>query len=209
MAYEIESLNSKKSKKRADLIKAAIKTFAQKGFHRTKISDIAKKAKLADGTVYLYFENKDDLLIKCFEEMIIDLMEKADQRLQAIEDPLEKMLNFIDLHIDYCEKNRDAAKLIIIELRQSPEFYEKYPDFWPIKNYLNYLTKLCKEAIDAGRIREVDPDLLTTIIFGSLDFSITAWLLSKSTIDLKRIRNGVADILHKGLIGDTNNEKND
>ena len=90
MAYEIESLNSKKSKKRADLTKAAIKTFAQKGFHRTKISDIAKKAKVADGTVYLYFENKDDLLIKCFEEMLTDLMEKADQRLQAIEDPLEK-----------------------------------------------------------------------------------------------------------------------
>ncbi|MCB5250164.1 MAG: TetR/AcrR family transcriptional regulator [Candidatus Cloacimonadales bacterium] len=207
MAYEKTDMNNRKTKKRNDLIKAAIKTFAQKGFHGTKISDIAKKAKVADGTVYLYFENKDDLLIKCFEEMLADLMQKADEKLSTIEDPLAKVLTFIDLHIDYCEKNPDAAKLIIIELRQSPEFYKKYPNFWPVRNYLNYLNKLCTDAIEAGRIRNVNPELLTTIIFGSLDFSITSWLLSKSVINLKSIKEGVADILHKGLEKEANNEK--
>jgi len=207
MAYEKTDMNNRKTKKRNDLIKAAIKTFAQKGFHGTKISDIAKKAKVADGTVYLYFENKDDLLIKCFEEMLVDLMQKADEKLSTIEDPLAKVLTFIDLHIDYCEKNPDAAKLIIIELRQSPEFYKKYPNFWPVRNYLNYLNKLCTDAIEAGRIRNVNPELLTTIIFGSLDFSITSWLLSKSVINLKSIKEGVADILHKGLEKEANNEK--
>ncbi|MDD3502457.1 MAG: TetR/AcrR family transcriptional regulator C-terminal domain-containing protein, partial [Candidatus Cloacimonetes bacterium] len=138
---------------------------------------------------------------------LADLMQKADEKLSTIEDPLAKVLTFIDLHIDYCEKNPDAAKLIIIELRQSPEFYKKYPNFWPVRNYLNYLNKLCTDAIEAGRIRNVNPELLTTIIFGSLDFSITSWLLSKSVINLKSIKEGVADILHKGLEKEANNEK--
>ncbi len=86
-----------------------------------------------------------------------------------------------------------------LELRQSPEFYKKYPDFWPVKNYLNHLTELCKNAVDAGRIRKIDPELLTTIIFGSLDFTITTWLLSKSNIDMKHIKEGVADIIYRGL----------
>ena len=199
MAYAIEDLNDKKNNRRTDIFKAAIKIFAQKGFHETKISDIAKEAKVADGTIYLYFENKNDLLIKCFEEMITDLLEKADKKLKKIEDPVEKIITFIDLHIEYCKKNRDSAKLIIIELRQSPEFYKKYPDFWPVKNYLNHLTELCKNAVDAGRIRKIDPELLTTIIFGSLDFTITTWLLSKSNIDMKHIKEGVADIIYRGL----------
>ncbi len=199
MAYAIEELNNKKSSRRSAIVKSAVKIFAQKGFHVTKIADIAKEAQVADGTIYLYFENKDDLLIKCFEEMITDLLKRADEKLQAVADPVEKMLTFIDLHIEYCFKNPDAAKLIIIELRQSPEFYKKYPDFWPVKHYLNYLTELCHQAVTTGRIRAIDPELLTTIIFGSLDFTITTWLLSKSKIDLKRIKDGVADIIYRGL----------
>jgi TetR/AcrR family fatty acid metabolism transcriptional regulator len=199
MAYSIESLNTRKSNRRKAIIQAAIKVFAQKGFHVTKIADIAKVADVADGTIYLYFENKDDLLIKCFEEMITDLLDRAQKRLEPITDKVEKIHKFIDMHIEFCENNPNAAKLLIIELRQSPEFYNKYPDFWPISSYLHFLNNLCKDAIHSDRIRSIDPDLLTTIIFGSLDFSMTSWLLSKNKTDLVKIKKGIADILYKGL----------
>lgn len=199
MAYALESLNDKKSNRRKAIILAAIKVFAQKGFHVTKISDIAKVANVADGTIYLYFENKDDLLIKCFEEMITDLLNRAQARLLLVEDKVERIVKFLDMHIEFCENNPHAAKLLIIELRQSPEFYKKYPQFWPVSNYLGYLNNLCKEAMESNRIRKIDPELLTTIIFGSLDFSMTTWLLSKNKIDLNKIKEGISDIIYKGL----------
>lgn len=199
MAYSVDGLNDRKQNRRSMIIDAAIKVFAQKGFHDTKIADIAKVAQVADGTIYLYFDNKDDLLIKVFEEMIVDLLDKAKVKLDQIEDKVEKIKSFIDLHIEFCENNPHSAKLLIIELRQSPEFYNKYPEFWPIKHYLGFLNDLCREAVTSGHIRQIDPELLTTIIFGSLDFTITTWLLSKSKIDLKRIKDGVADIIYHGL----------
>ncbi len=199
MAYAVKTLNEKKRKCRASIVQSAINVFAQKGFHNTKISDIAKVANVADGTIYLYFDNKDDLLIRCFEEMITALLDSAKEKLSSIENRVERILRFIDLHFEYCINNRDSARLMIIELRQSPEFYSKYPDFWPINHYLNFLRELCADAINSQHIRQIDPELLTTIIFGSLDFTMTTWLMSKITVDFNKIKDGIADIIYHGL----------
>ncbi len=76
--------------KRARILSAAVKVFAEHGFHNSKVSEIAKKAKVADGTIYLYFKNKDDILISLFEESLKLLINNMREAVREIEDPLEK-----------------------------------------------------------------------------------------------------------------------
>lgn len=190
----------KVQQKHSIIIKAAIKVFAKKGFHDTKISDIAKAAKIADGTIYIYFKNKDDILISCLEELIDNLLSYTYAEVDKTEDALEKIHKFIEVHINFLHTHPNHARLLMIELRQSPEFYQKYPAFSPMKRYLSYLSSLCEKAIESGKLRKVDPKILTTMIFGTMDFVLTRWLLNDYEADLNDVKAQMADILGNGLL---------
>ncbi|MCK7516317.1 MAG: TetR/AcrR family transcriptional regulator [Ignavibacteriales bacterium] len=94
-------MRTKEGNKEKDILDAAIKIFAKEGFHQAKISQIAKEANVATGSVYLYFKNKDSVLIKIFEE----LWQKIYQETKVITkrtdiDPLEKFENMLDIVFD-------------------------------------------------------------------------------------------------------------
>ncbi|MDD3052270.1 MAG: TetR/AcrR family transcriptional regulator [Candidatus Cloacimonetes bacterium] len=207
MVYATANMNRRKQKRKSNILAAALKVFASKGFHDTKIKDIAKKAKVGTGTIYLYYENKESLLINCFEEMISDLLGKAQVKIAGTTDELKRIMKFIENHIDYCMQNPNAAKLLIVELKQSTEIYKRHPDYWPLKSYMDYLIKLCGDAVEVGKIRRIDPGLLATIIYGCMDFSITNWLISKTNIDLHEVKTGIAEIIYNGLLNSNEHVK--
>ncbi len=194
-------LTQKKSRelKRLNIINAGIDIFAEKGFHETRISDVAKKAGVADGTIYRYFTNKDDLLMSCFEEIITVKLNEVKVRLEQIPNKGDKLISFIDAHIKAFTENPSIAKFMILELRQSPEFYKKYPNFWPIKRYLAYLKKLCEEAIEAGKIKPVNPTVLTIMLFGMMDYVLMEWALTDKIDSLENIKNEIQKILESGI----------
>ena len=101
------------------IINAATKVFAKKGFFNARISDIAKEAKVADGTIYLYFNNKFDILISVFDEEISNMIKQVNKLLQQEEDPEKMFAIFITTHLSMMKKNRNLAEVIQIELRQS------------------------------------------------------------------------------------------
>ena len=193
----------KVKQKHSDIIRAAIKVFAKKGFHDTKVSDIAKAAKIGDGTVYLYFKNKDEILISCLDELIDSLLNYIFIEVDKVEDSLEKIHKFIEIHIDFLHTHPNHARLLMIELRQSSEFYHKYPNFSPMKRYLSYLTNLCSKAIEYERLRMIDPEILTTMIFGTMDFVLMRWLLDDYSNDLNEVKAQMADILGNGVLNKT------
>ncbi len=190
---------AKKAKNRKAIVKAAIEIFAQKGFHNAKITDIAKSANLADGTIYLYFENKDDLLIQSFLESVEDKLLQIQTKIELEKTAIEKLYKFLDYHIEVFTTNPYVVKFIVKELRQSPEFYEKYPSFAPLKNYLKFLKDICLEAMEEGSIRKVNPDSLSRLIFGTIDFVLMEWSLGNEEISLKDTTREIIDILHNGL----------
>jgi len=185
--------------KRERILNAGIAVFAEKGFHETKISEIAKKAKVADGTIYRYFENKDDLLMSCFDEIITVKLNEVKIKLEKIPNKGDKLISFIDAHIKAFTENPSIAKFMILELRQSPEFYKKYPKFWPIKRYLAYLKRLCEEAIEAGKIKPVNPSVLTIMLFGMMDYVLMEWALTDKIDSLENIKNEIQKILESGI----------
>ncbi len=169
----------KEPEKRDKILLAALKIFSRKGFYKSKVSEIAHEAGVADGTIYLYFKNKDDLLICIFEEKIAELIARLREKLVEVKTPEEKIWVFVENHLKLLEGNRDLAEMIQIELRQSNKFMKEYI---PVQflEYLDILSGIISEGIAAGVFREdINPTIARRIIFGALDEISLAWVLSK------------------------------
>src|SRR5438876_10377225 len=108
--------------KRERILEAAVKIFAEKGFYNAKVSEIARIAGVADGTIYLYFKSKDDLLISLFE----DRMEQVNENLRAALDgpgtPVERLQRGLAAHLALVEQPPQLAEVLTVELRQAPKF---------------------------------------------------------------------------------------
>ncbi len=165
--------------KHDQILQAAIKVFAKKGFFNSKVSEIAREANVADGTIYLYFKNKDDILISLFEEMVGGINIRMEEELAKIDDPLEKLRVFIAQHLSLLKENKPLAEVMQIELRQSSKFMRRYV---PVKflQYLDKIGKIIEEGKQKGVIRDdVIPAIAKRAIFGALDEMSLYWVLSK------------------------------
>ena len=117
------------------IIEAATKVFAKNGFYQSKIAQIAKEAGVADGTIYIYFENKDDILISLFEEQMKVVLDNMALQVAKIDDPAEKLEKFASTHLGLIEMNKDMAEIIQVELRQSGKFMKEYKN----ERFMEYL----------------------------------------------------------------------
>jgi TetR/AcrR family fatty acid metabolism transcriptional regulator len=194
-----KKLSLKQLNKRKAIIEAAIEIFSRRGFHKTKISQIAKAAGVADGTVYLYFKDKDDLLINAFDELISEKLVNIQNKIEHEASARDKLLKFFDYHIDLFTEKPAVARFLAIELRQSPDFYKSYPEYEPLKKYLDYLKKLADEAIAEGDIRKVDTVALSYLIFGTMDFLLTEWSTRNQKFSLQEKKEQIVDIVRHGI----------
>jgi TetR/AcrR family fatty acid metabolism transcriptional regulator len=173
------ALKEKDRGKHDQIIEAAVKIFAKKGFYNAKVSEIAREASVADGTIYLYFKNKDDILISIFEEKMHLLIEQVEEEISKVEDPLEKIRAFVAQHIYMIKDNKHLAEVMQIELRQSSKFMRRYV---PVKflEYLNLIGRIIEEGKQKGAIRQdVIPAIAKRAIFGALDEMLLYWVLAK------------------------------
>lgn len=179
--------------KRERILDAAVRIFADKGFYNAKVSEIARVAGVADGTIYLYFKSKDDLLISLFE----DRMEQVNRNLRAARDeasePVEQLRHMLGRHLELVEQNRQLAEVLTVELRQSAKFFKEYKQL----KFGEFL-KLLAEPIEAGQadgsIRaDLDAPLVARALFGALDELVLAWVLgARKTQPRAKARDGAA-----------------
>ncbi len=161
--------SQKSNDKYRRILDAAIQVFARNGFYNSKVSEIAKLAKVADGTIYLYFKNKDDILIKLFEDKMTLIIAELEERMAGVDDPLEKIRIFIRSHFEMVRDYPDMAEVITVELRQSTKFMKEY-DNRKFAEYLNVLSSVVREGKDRGVIRDdVRPGIFKRSLFGMMD----------------------------------------
>jgi len=174
----LDSMKSRNGDKYQRIINAATKIFARKGFFNSKISDIAKEAQVADGTIYLYFENKDDILISLFEEQMKKVLEGMKEELKREKDPVRKIKRFALYHLKLIEHNKDMAEIIQVELRQSSKFMKEYKNEKFIE-YLNLIGEIVREGQEKGVFRQdIVPGIAKRAFFGALDEMSRFWVLS-------------------------------
>ncbi len=166
--------------KRERLLKSAIKVFARDGFFKAKVEEIAKHAGVATGTTYLYFKNKDDLLISIFEDEMTPIIERTKNDLAKKSSPEERISTFILRHCEMVEQNPDLALLLEVELRQSNKFLHDYKGS-KFKEYLDLIGDAFEEGQKSGLFRtDIHPSLFKQMVFGAVDQISTNWTLSKT-----------------------------
>jgi TetR/AcrR family fatty acid metabolism transcriptional regulator len=168
----------KNSEKYYRIIEAATKIFAKKGFYQAKISEIAKEARVADGTIYIYFENKDDILISLFEEQMQAVLDNMVAKISTEQDPVKKLEKFAFNHLQLIEQNKNMAEIIQVELRQSSQFMKEYKNEKFIK-YLDLIADIVREGQNRGIFeKNVIPGVAKRAFFGALDEMSRFWVLS-------------------------------
>lgn len=187
--------------KRERILRAATKVFARKGFYATKVSEVAKAAGVADGTIYLYFKSKDDLLVSLFEDRIMLLLATLERALAERQTAEERLRCVIEMQLGLLEGERDLAEVITVNLRQSTRLMKQYaaPKF---ALYLDTIAKVISDGQRAGTFRsDVSPHIVARTIFGALDGITMTWALGKAEAGgLSRAATQVADLLLEGLL---------
>jgi TetR/AcrR family fatty acid metabolism transcriptional regulator len=175
----VHSAADRTGDKRERILSAAERIFARHGFFAAKVSDVAKEAGVADGTIYLYFKSKDDLLISLFERRMLELTE-ALQGAIAGKSPREQLRSFIRTYLQKCHDEAAATEVLTIELRQSSKFMKEYenPAF---ADFLRMLGGIIMAAQASGDITDSIPaHVAARMIFGVLDELALAWVLAKA-----------------------------
>jgi len=189
----------KNNEKYQAILRAAIKVFASRGFFQSKVADVAQAAGVADGTVYLYFKSKDDLLISIFNETMDDVIAKSRGELQKIEDPVERLRKIASLHLAWLGHDRQLAVVFQVELRQSTKFMEEFSTT-RLAEYFEMIREVIVDGQAKGIFRkEVQPQVATKVFFGALDEMVTNWILSRKRYALETMVRPVLDILIRGL----------
>ena len=186
--------------KRARILHAAVRVFAKKGFYATRVSEVAKAAGVADGTIYLYFRSKDELLVSLFEDRVTRLLTYLQDELPKLGTSAEKLRRVIELQLGLLEGERDLAEVITIIIRQSTKLLKEFaaPKFLA---YLDVIAKVVADGQVSGEFRkDVSPHLVARATFGALDGIALTWALGKAEPGgLVRAAGQLAEITLRGL----------
>jgi TetR/AcrR family fatty acid metabolism transcriptional regulator len=189
--------------RRDRILDAATRVFAKRGFFAAQVADVAKRAGVAAGTVYLYFKSKDDLLMSLFERTMTAAVAEAREATRAPADPLTRLRQIARLHLARLGGDRNLAIVFQIELRQSAKFMARLSTS-SLRDYLGLLRELVSEGQAKALVRpEINPTLAAKVIFGALDEMATNWILSERDYKLEDEADAVMDLLVGGLVNST------
>jgi len=185
--------------KREAILRAAIGVFAHNGYFNSKVADIAREAGVADGTVYLYFKSKEEILHSIFDRSVEEAVAEARQQLEQISDPKEKLRRIALLHLERLGSDRDLAVVFQVELRGSTKFMEEFSKAG-FAEYLALIRTTIEEGQQVGMFRpELNAKVVSKILFGALDEMATNWILSKRRYKLPPMADQVLDIFLNGV----------
>jgi TetR/AcrR family transcriptional regulator, fatty acid metabolism regulator protein len=193
--------------KRQRILDAAVQVFARKGFSASRISDVASAAGIADGTVYLYFESKDDILIKLFDEVMGVHIDAARQEIARVEDAAARLRVIADHHLGLLGRNPELAVVFQVELRQSTKFMDLFTASW-LKEYFDLVEAAIESGQKQGTLREdLSRKLATHAFFGALDAIVTSWVLARNAFDLTELAGPVVELFLTGASARTPTRK--
>ena len=199
MARSLNSVKPVVADKREAILRAATLVFAHNGYFNAKVADIAREAGVADGTVYLYFKSKEEILHSIFDRSVGDAVADVRAQLATISDPRDKLRQIARLHLERLGADRDLAVVFQVELRGSTKFMEQFSAAG-FAEYLELIRSTFEEGQRAGLFRtDLNAKVVSKILFGALDEMATNWILSKRRYKLAPVADQVLDIFLNGV----------
>jgi TetR/AcrR family transcriptional regulator, fatty acid metabolism regulator protein len=185
--------------KREAILRAATRVFARNGYFNSKVADIAHDAGVADGTVYLYFKSKEEILHSIFDRSVEEAITEGRKQLLTITDPREKLRRIAHLHLERLGADRNLAVVFQVELRSSTKFMEEFSAAG-FAEYLGLIRAAVEEGQRAGVFRkELNAKVAAKVLFGALDEMATNWILSQRRYKLAPMADQVLDIFLNGV----------
>ena len=188
--------------KRERILSAALKVFADRGFYNAKVSEVAREAGVADGTIYLYFRNKDDLLISLFEDRMEYLITRLVEELERVGgSAVDRIRRMVFMHLSIAHESPDLAEFITVELRQSGKFIKDYEN----PKFLSYL-KVLRDLVEEGQaegtlLPNIDARATVRAVFGALDeVLLTLTLASRHrSVDIEIAAEQLSNLFLHGM----------
>ncbi|MFC1516122.1 TetR/AcrR family transcriptional regulator [Thermodesulfobacteriota bacterium] len=181
------------------ILEAAVKVFAEQGFFQSTISQIAKEAGVADGTIYLYFKNKDDILNQFFTYKTRQVFAGFREQVDKADNTADRLRNLIRRHLEEFQRDRNMAVVYQAETHQSKRLMEEQIKEMS-KMYLDIISEIIELGQEEGTIRkDLYIGLVKRVILGAVDEVINTWLHSKSSYDLVSMTDPLVELLLRGI----------
>jgi TetR/AcrR family fatty acid metabolism transcriptional regulator len=188
-----------KNHKYHQILEAAVKVFARQGFHQSTVAQIAKEAGVADGTIYLYFKNKDDILVQFFSFRAKQVFESFREAVNGAQTSTEKLRNLVHRHLAEFQRDKDGAVVYQVETHQNSRLAEAQIKEMS-KMYRDLISEIIEQGQQEGTIRrDLYVGLVKRFIIGAVDEVINTWLHSNGEYDLVSMADPLVELVMKGI----------
>lgn len=194
-----DELVKKEKPKYKQIVDAAVIVIAENGYHQAQVSKIAKQAGVADGTIYLYFKNKEDILISVFQDKMGLFVSKLGAIVEQEATASDKLKLMIQSHFELLANDLHLSIVTQLELRQSSHDLRMKIN-GVLREYLLLMDKILVKGIETGEFdKDMDIRLARQMVFGTMDETITTWVMNDHKYDLVELAPNVHRLLMKGM----------
>jgi TetR/AcrR family transcriptional regulator, fatty acid metabolism regulator protein len=194
--------NERAVDKRRMILDAAIRVFAREGFHRCRVSDIAREANVAYGLVYHYFRSKDEVLNTLFSErwaLLLEAIDQVDREDSPVREKLHSIASFI---IDSYQHDPDLMKVIIVEVTRAANTFGRH-HLEEIRRAYEGIATIVAQGQEEGKLRDdISADFASLCFYGAIEQLLSAWIfdaLAKSPHDFEQAKEMVVETVCGGL----------
>ncbi len=189
------------TEQRDEIAEAAVEVFADHGFSETSVREVADAAGMSKGNIYLYFDSKNEILDRIFQNFESNLHEILDKHLLSSGDPLDKIEALLDDLMMFLRKNRSTFKVLFdfwsYSLHTSKQSLVEYEPFY--RRIQEKLVAVLEEGAQAGTFRRDWNPGLPSILIGFFEGQIVQWLVNPNSPSLENIKNSIFELLVSGL----------
>jgi len=195
----LDSHKKDKNSKYHRILEAAVKVFARHGFYQSTVAEIAKEAGVADGTIYLYFKNKDDIMVQFFSYRTRQVFDRFQAEVDRGGSSFDKLRNLIRRHLAEFQRDRDMAIVYQVETHRYHRLAEVQIREMA-KMYLDLVAEIVETGQQEGRIRkDLYVGLVKRFILGAVDEVINTWLHAEGKYDLVSMADPLVDLFIRGI----------
>jgi TetR/AcrR family fatty acid metabolism transcriptional regulator len=181
------------------ILEAAVKVFARQGFYQSTVAQIAREAGVADGTIYLYFKNKDDILVQFFNYRTKQVFDRFRAEVKKADNSLDKLRNLIRRHLTEFQRDRDMAVVYQVETHQNSRLAESQIREMSVM-YQDLVSEIVELGQQEGSIRkDLYVGLVKRFILGAVDEVINTWLHSEKKYDLVSMADPLVELFIRGI----------
>ena len=183
---------------RIKIMKSFSLLMAQKDFHSITTAQIARNAEVTEGLIYKYFKDKKDLLYQVLNEHFFEFQAKIENRIANEKTCIEQLEVIIFSSLESYADNRIFSKILLLEVRNSPDFFDSCA-YEMVRKYSHTILGIIEKGIKTGELKpDIDAFILRKVILGSIEHACLREIIFGKELDIDEVSTGISNIIFNG-----------